>query len=63
VDKFITFHQCTVICDVLWSIKRHFLLDFLCFEILEMLANLQLPLNVHKPHVFQLQGGYTPLIP
>jgi len=64
MDKSIT---CTVICDILWPIRLHFLqrqhqlyLIFLCFKCLKNWANLWLSVNVQKPKVFQLQGGFAP---
>jgi len=71
-DKSITFHYCTVICDVLRPIgpRRHFfkkttqiVSDFMHFNFFLKWANLRLSLNIQKPKVFQLQGGLCPLNP
>jgi len=63
VDKSITFHYCTVICDILRPFlqRQHKLyLIFLRFKFFLKWANLRLSVNVQKPKVFQLQGGFAP---
>jgi len=63
LDKSITFHYCTVICDVLRPTHVIFWKDntnciwFLAFQIFLKWANLPLSVYVQKPKVFQLQGA------
>jgi len=63
VDKSITFHYCTVICDVfrpsdvIFLKRQHKLYLFFCVLIFLKRANLRFSVNVQKPTVFQLQGA------
>jgi len=62
VNKSITFHYCTVICDVLRPIdvilkKQHKL--YMIFLLFSFLSG-RLSVNIQKPKVFQLQGAWPP---
>ena len=67
MDKSITFHYCTVICDVLWPIdiiflkRQHKLYLIFCISIFLKCANLRFSVNVQKPKEFQLKGAPDPL--